>query len=406
MDPKFISIQDFSYNLPEHKIAVFPLEKRDESKLLLYKNHQITDTLFQNLPLNLPEETLLIANNTRVIHARIYFQKLSGSQIEVFCLEPKNLNYEEAFLSKKECTWKVLLGNAKRWKGEILEKEILVHTQLIKLQAELIKKDGAFGVVKFTWVQTEINFGELLHFAGILPLPPYLNRVAGEKDEISYQTLFAKKEGSVAAPTAGLHFTEQVIESLKKKKILQEEITLHVGAGTFMPVKSDTMADHEMHRETVIIAKSTLVQIEKNLIKQKAIVPVGTTSLRTLESLYWFGLKLMQGGLNQKELLVNQWDPYELTESTEPIGSIQAILKMMELNGLDELIGSTQLLIAPGYKFKFADGLITNFHQPNSTLLLLVAAFLGENWKRVYEYALENNFRFLSFGDSSLLWRN
>jgi S-adenosylmethionine:tRNA ribosyltransferase-isomerase len=406
MNPKLISIQEFSYDLPEHKIAVFPLEKRDESKLLLYKNHQITETNFQNLPVNLPEETLLIANNTRVIHARIYFQKPSGSQIEVFCLEPKNLNYEEAFLSKKGCTWKVLLGNAKRWKGEILEKEIIVHSQLIKLKAELIQKDGAFGVVKFHWVQPEINFGELLHYAGILPLPPYLNRVAGEKDEISYQTVFAKKEGSVAAPTAGLHFTERVIENLKKKNIIQEEVTLHVGAGTFMPVKSDTMADHEMHRETIIITKSTLVQIEKNLSKQKAIVPVGTTSLRTLESLYWFGVKLIQGGLNQKELLVNQWDPYELPQKALPIESIRAILKMMDLNDLNELIGSTQLLIAPGYKFKFADGLITNFHQPNSTLLLLVAAFIGEDWKRVYDYALENNFRFLSFGDSSLLWRN
>lgn len=405
MNPKNISISDYSYHLPENKIAKFPIDQRDQSKLLLYKNGSISDKHFYDLPRILPEKSLLVFNNTKVIHARIVFQKISGTQIEIFCLEPLSGNYSLTLGSTQTCTWKCMVGNAKRWRGEILQKEILFRDKTIVLKAQLIAQNHENFTVNFSWNDETLNFAELLQVAGQLPIPPYLNREATEADELNYQTIFAKKEGSVASPTAGLHFTQTVLEQLKNKGIKTSELTLHVGAGTFKPVKSQTMENHEMHSETIFVSLETLINIKKALAKQREIIPVGTTSLRTLESIYWHGVKLLCKIQNEPILHLQQWEVYQLPGHFLPVDAFNAVIINLIENEKHELSGQTQILIAPGYEFKVAHILITNFHQPNSTLLLLVAAWAGNDWTKIYSHALENNYRFLSFGDSSILFK-
>jgi S-adenosylmethionine:tRNA ribosyltransferase-isomerase len=406
MNPRIINIKNFSYELPDEKIAKFPLEKRDESKLLIYKNEKIGESIFKNIDAEIPENALIIFNNTRVIHARLLFKRATGAQIEVFCIEPlDHLDYQLAFTSKETCTWKCMVGNAKRWKeGEALTKDVVTPNGTIQLTVEQQGKSGELFVVKFSWNEPELFFAEVLHHAGILPLPPYLNRDTEVSDEERYQTIYAKVQGSVAAPTAGLHFTDDVFEKLAAKNIMRDEVTLHVGAGTFKPVKSETLAEHEMHEETLFVTLGTLHNIYNCLNENRSLVAVGTTSTRTLESLYWHGIKLIQH--SAKELVdISQWTPYETdTANISALQSIKAVIDHLEAHNETVLQGSTQIIIAPGYTFKIVNVLITNFHQPENTLILLIAAFAGKDWKNIYEYALKNNYRFLSYGDSSILF--
>lgn len=406
MNPKHINIKDFSYQLPDAKIAKFPLDKRDESKLLIYRNEEISETVFKNIHQEIPKNALIIFNNTQVIHARLLFNRATGAQIEVFCIEPlDHLDYQLAFASKKTCTWKCMVGNAKRWKeGEILSKEVKTPNGIIQLTAEQHGKAGELFVVKFKWNDSSLFFAEVLHHAGILPLPPYLNRNTEASDEERYQTIYAKVQGSVAAPTAGLHFTDSVFENLTTKNITRDEVTLHVGAGTFKPVKSNTLAEHEMHEETLFVTLNTLKNIFNSISENNMLVAVGTTSTRTLESLYWHGVKLIQHTA-QKQVSISQWTPYETdVTNISAAQSIKAIIDFLETENETVLHGSTQIIIVPGYTFRIVNALITNFHQPENTLILLIAAFVGDDWKKIYEYALQNNYRFLSYGDSSILF--
>ncbi|MCU0423237.1 MAG: S-adenosylmethionine:tRNA ribosyltransferase-isomerase [Bacteroidia bacterium] len=401
-----INIKDYSYHLPESNIALYPLEKRDESKLLIYQNESITESIFSSLHQHLPQQSLLVFNNTKVIHARLLFKRATGAVIEVFCIEPvDHLDYQLAFTSKHNCIWKCMVGNAKRWKEDILEKWVETPQGQVKLTAEKTKKEGELFVVKFTWDNPYFFFGEILHYAGILPIPPYLNRDTEQSDEERYQTIYASVQGSVAAPTAGLHFTQEVFESLSHHLIDKTEVTLHVGAGTFKPVKSESLQAHEMHEETIYIELASLKKIKKQLHHKLPIVAVGTTSMRTLESVYWYGASLITGNLSDT-LYVSQWQPYEqqllLPTAAE---SIEAVINKLESAKQTTIQGSTQIIIAPGYQFKIVDALITNFHQPENTLILLIAAFVNEDWRKIYDYALQHQFRFLSYGDSSLLWR-
>jgi S-adenosylmethionine:tRNA ribosyltransferase-isomerase len=407
MNPKNLSIQDYTYHLPDDRIAKFPLDQRDESKLLVYKNGTIQDSIFKQIAHELPADSLIVFNNTKVIHARILLQRESGAQIEVFCIEPlDHLDYQLAFASKKSCVWKCMVGNAKRWKeGEVLTKLIDTPAGKTTLRTEKQGKLGELFVVKFSWDNPHLFFAEVLHYAGVLPIPPYLNRDSEQSDEERYQTIYAKVQGSVAAPTAGLHFTDGVFNSFTAKNIRREEITLHVGAGTFKPVKSEVLANHEMHEETIFITLQSLKNIHQCLDAQKPLVAVGTTSIRTLESLYWHGVKLLNN-LTSEVVAVSQWDPYEIHSSEYPASeAIKTIIENLEAQGQTVLQGSTQIIIAPGYRFKMVDALVTNFHQPENTLILLIAAFLGPDWKLVYNHALNNDYRFLSYGDSSLLWK-
>lgn len=402
MHPKDLSIQDFTYHLPDEKIAKFPLSERDESKLLVYKNGKISVDAYKNLPQLLPGNTLLVFNNTKVVEARLLFKNSTGANIELFCLEPAD-NYADittAMLQKQSVLWKCLVGNAKKWKDEFLVKEIL-HTHFsFTLQAKKIEKQNDYFLVEFSWNADEYSFAEVLHFAGQIPLPPYLNRHAEEKDKETYQTVYAKHDGSVAAPTAGLHFTEVLLNNLKEKNIRTSFVTLHVGAGTFKPVKSDTMETHEMHAEFIDVS----VELIESLLNNTAgkIVAVGTTSLRTIESLYWMGVKILNGN---EAAELSQWEAYELPQHYSKEEALAALKNYLQQKNQARLLTKTQIIIAPGYELRIADGLITNFHQPKSTLLLLVAAVIGDDWKKVYDYALENDFRFLSYGDGSLLWK-
>lgn len=405
--PKEINIRDYGYDLPDEKIAKFPLDKRDESKLLVYKNATITDAIFRQIDTFLPENSLVVFNNTRVVHARLLFNRLTGAQIEIFCIEPlHHLDYQQAFVSKQSSTWKCMVGNAKKWKEEWLEKQVETPLGDVILKATKKGNAGELTVVEFTWNNNDLAFAEVLHYAGILPLPPYLNRKTEAADEERYQTVYAKVAGSVAAPTAGLHFTPAVFEQLKQKQITVDEVTLHVGAGTFKPVKAEALADHEMHEETLYVELSTLKNIAACLQAKKTLVAVGTTSMRTLESLFWHGVKIL---LNKagREVEIKQWDAYELElRDITPLQSITAIMEKMEKDNEQVLVGSTQIILAPGYQFKLVDALITNFHQPENTLILLIAAFVGNDWRKIYNHALNNNYRFLSYGDSSLLFKN
>jgi len=405
MRPQEINIKDYTYELPESSIAKFPLEERDQSRLLIYRDGLINESVFADIDKVLPEGSLMVFNNTRVIHARMLFQRATGAQIEIFCIEPAgHHDYQLSFSSKGSCTWKCMVGNAKRWKDDILEKHIAGSNIILK--AEKLNKDEELFQVRFSWEPAELSFAEVLHKAGSLPIPPYLNRDTETIDETRYQTIYAQHDGSVAAPTAGLHFTDRVFQKLDAKQIHRSDVTLHVGAGTFKPVKAGQLSDHEMHEETVLITQETLREILACKEQGKPLIAVGTTSTRTLESIYWYGIKLMNG-MHSEELQVSQWDPYETYDTTpSSIDVLQWLLNYMSSRQLELLQGSTQIIIAPGYRFKLVDILVTNFHQPENTLILLVAAFIGPQWKEVYTYALNNSFRFLSYGDSSVLFRN
>ena len=399
--PQEIRIKDYTYDLPHHRIAEFPLVQRDQSKLLVYRGGRITEDAFFNLPLHLPQGTTLVLNDTRVIEARLFFQKATGGVIEIFCLEPYQQSIEQAMQQKSPALWKCLIGGASKWKhGQVLEKHF--HHNEISLTARYIDKKEDYFLIEFNWQPSSIPFVQILHEAGAIPLPPYIKRQAEKMDWERYQTIFSRHEGSVAAPTAALHFTEKTFQQLKEKNINVDHITLHVGAGTFKPVKTDTLAEHYMHSEPFTVKKEVL----KNLIASDRIVAVGTTSLRTLESLHWIGVKLMK----QKEegFSLEQWEAYDLAEAYGSIifkQSLGGLLQWMEEHSASEIHCRTSLIIVPGYAFKSAEGLITNFHQPQSTLLLLVAAFIGEDWKKLYQHALDKDYRFLSYGDSNLLWK-
>ena len=401
-DIQNIHIKDYSYDLPDERIAKFPLKKRDDSKLLIYKQGKISETVFNRVSEEIPDNTLLIFNNTKVIRARLLFYKETGAKIELFCLEPIAPNkYESVFQQTERCTWLCLIGNFKKWKEGDLQKTIQIENQSVCLKASLKEKIGTGFSIEFSWDNPTVTFAEILETAGELPIPPYLNRKTETSDNETYQTVYSKIKGSVAAPTAGLHFTKEVFDRLSEKNVDCEELTLHVGAGTFRPVKSELIVDHEMHGELFSVKKQI---IEKLLHRSGKIIAVGTTTVRTLESLYCIG-KMLENNPNPASLNVTQWMPYESKSDISTEKALQNILHYLEENQSEQLVASTRIMIVPGYKFKIIDGMITNFHQPQSTLLLLVSAFLNGNWKLVYDYALSHDFRFLSYGDGSLLWR-
>jgi S-adenosylmethionine:tRNA ribosyltransferase-isomerase len=399
-NPKRLSIKDFVYELPDERIAKFPLPERDQSKLLQYRHGQISDHIFTELPQLLPANSLLVFNDTKVVQARLLFQKETGGTIEIFCLEPvaPQREVQLAMQQTGSSTWKCLVGNNKRWKSGPVKLEFQGGT----VQAERVAQQEGHFLIRFTWEPADITFAEVLEQCGKLPLPPYLNREITPDDSTRYQTIYANQQGAVAAPTAGLHFTDRVMEKLQEKSINKAYLTLHVGAGTFKPVKAETMETHEMHAEQLFISRQFLQRLLKHL--GKPVIPVGTTSMRSLESLYWLGAKvLQQPDLPTQELHVSQWQAYETTVIPTAIAAIKALLKYMEQQNTEFLHASTQIIIAPGYTFRVCNGLVTNFHQPESTLLLLVAALIGEDWRKVYAHALNNDYRFLSYGDSSLL---
>jgi S-adenosylmethionine:tRNA ribosyltransferase-isomerase len=391
---EFIHIQDYTYHLPEGRIAFQPLSQRDQSKLLVYKNNKIEHSIFKNLVDFLPEKSLLIFNDTKVIPARLHFQKDSGAEIEIFLLNPvaPEKMLATAMLAKNKCSWQCTIGNLKRWKdGQILLKKI-GNTELT---ASLTNRSE--GTIEFTWPGDQ-TFSEIITGAGTTPLPPYIKRAAEKDDTARYQTIYSNYEGAVAAPTAGLHFTEKVFESLRNKGIEQNFLTLHVSAGTFQPVKTENALEHVMHYEQVTVTRQILDSLSNG---QQVIIAVGTTSMRTLESIYWFGVKLLSDP--QADFSITQHDPYQLPDSISTLESVKAVIAYMDSNGLQNLTGTTSIFIYPGYRVRICRGLITNFHQPGSTLMLLVAAFIGKTWKEVYSQALGHGYRFLSYGDSSLL---
>ena len=391
-----ISIEDYNYSLPDERIAKFPLPKRDESKLLLYRDGKVSESVFKHITDYLPEGSLMVFNNTRVIQARLLFQRATGAQIEVFCLDPAAPHdYELIFQQTEACNWICLIGNAKKWKEPVLSREITVAGQTVRLSAEKVQSYGETHQIRF-------SFAEVLDAAGELPIPPYLHRKTEESDLKTYQTVYSKIKGSVAAPTAGLHFTPEVLADLDAKGFGREELTLHVGAGTFKPVKSETIEGHEMHTEYISVRRSTIERVMQNFGK---IIAVGTTSVRTLESLYYIGVTLAtHPDATSEELVVRQWMPYEdANNRLTPTEALQNILDYLDKHQLNTLITATQIIIAPGYEFKVVKGIVTNFHQPKSTLLLLISAFVKGDWKNIYDYALGHDFRFLSYGDSSLL---
>lgn len=398
INPENIRIEDYSYNLPDEKIAKYPLQERDQSQLLVYNQGDISKDNFINLNNYIDSDSTLVFNNTKVIQARLAFNKSTGAKIEIFCLEPiEPADYNLAFQETEKLKWKCIVGNLKKWKSGKLSKRISVENTEIDLQAERISSDANSHIIEFTWNNDSINFSQILENVGVTPIPPYLNRESETIDKDRYQTIYSKLKGSVAAPTAGLHFTERTLEKLKQKNISIAEVTLHVGAGTFKPVKTETIDEHEMHTEHFIINKKTI----ENLKKANKIVAVGTTSVRTIESIYWLGVKLLT---NQSfESHISQWEAYKLENNISKIDALNAIVQFMDSKNIDQIDASTQIMIFPGYTFKMVDVLITNFHQPKSTLLLLIAAFIGENWKNAYDFALNNEFRFLSYGDSSIL---
>jgi S-adenosylmethionine:tRNA ribosyltransferase-isomerase len=390
-----LKISDYSYELPADRIALYPLTVRDEANLLFYNRGKIAHKKFHDLADLLPENSLLFFNNTKVIPARIHFAKDTGAQIEIFVLSPilPSTLMAEAMQTRNTCTWKCTIGNLKRWgNNQKLKKEITN----IFLEAVLINRED--GIVQFTW-NGDFSFAEIIHLSGQTPLPPYLKRKVEDADKNRYQTIYSQHDGAVAAPTAGLHFTEQVFNTLKKKNIETDFVTLHVSAGTFQPVKTENAIEHTMHSEQIVVSKTNI----KNIIADgKFIVPIGTTSMRTLESVYWYGAKLLLD--DKAEFNISQKDPYTYP-STHPgkTEAIKAVIRKMEVENQSYLIGHSSIYIYPGYDFKICEGIITNFHQPGSTLILLIAAFIGADWKKVYQEALQNNYRFLSYGDSSLL---
>ncbi len=396
-----ISIAEYNYNLPEERIAKYPLDERSDSKLLIFKDGKISESNFHQIDTFIPENSLLTFNNTKVIQARMQFQKTTGAQIEVFCLEPvEPADTNLVFQSNETCIWKCIIGNSKKWKNGILTKILSVNNDTVHLNIERLSIEADAQIIRFTW-DKNYSFSDIIETAGKIPIPPYLNRDTEEIDTNRYQTVYSNHKGSVAAPTAGLHFTQPILERLNKKHIQQSYVTLHVGAGTFKPVKTDNVSDHEMHIEHFFVELETL----QNLLKFEGnVTSTGTTTVRTLESIYWLGVKLLEG---IEEFYIKQWDAYKLPQHYSLKEAISALFDFLETNQRVRIESHTGIMIAPGYQFKVVDRLITNFHQPSSTLLLLIAAFTGgDNWKRIYEYALKNGFRFLSYGDSSLLFKN
>jgi S-adenosylmethionine:tRNA ribosyltransferase-isomerase len=401
MHPSQLRIEDFTYRLPDEQIAKYPLSERDSSRLLIYDAGIIKEDTYRHIASHIPPDSLLVFNQTKVVYARLLFKKDTGSTIEVFCLEP-HAQYPElqtALLQKRKVWWNCMVGGASKWKhGMVLT--IAHEDPTFTVSATIVDKQPGYFTIELTW-DADLTFAEVLHYTGKVPLPPYLHREAEAGDEATYQTIYAKDEGSVAAPTAGLHFTEAVFESLTQKGVSKDFVTLHVGAGTFKPVKSETMQEHDMHAEWIDVSAATI----KNLLAHTGhIVAVGTTSMRTLESLYWIGVKLLQGLPITQDISVSQWDPYDIHTEITAIEALQAILNWLEANEQTHLVTRTQILIAPDYTFRIVRGLVTNFHQPQSTLLLLVSAIVGQEWRIIYNYALDNGFRFLSYGDGCLLW--
>lgn len=402
MHPKNLKIQDYSYHLPAERIAQFPLEERDASKLLVYRAGTMQEDTYRNIDQHLAPQSLMVFNQTKVIQVRLYFKKVTGGVIEIFCLEPDERypDMQTAMSQKGKVYWQCLIGGAQKWKDNA---SIFLDVEELNLRVAATieqKKDGYF-VLAFDWQDDSINFAELLHVAGRVPLPPYMQRAATEADKDRYQTIYAREEGSVAAPTAGLHFTPRVFDALKARDIHQAYLTLHVGAGTFKQVKSDTIGGHDMHSEWIEVELTFIQQLRQHL---GSVVAVGTTSLRTLESLYWIGLKLHHGRSIQWEKdAIQQWEPYELEADISAAEALDALIDWMKKTQKLKIVTRTQILIAPGYRAKIAQSLVTNFHQPDSTLLLLIAALIGEDWKAMYDYALQNDFRFLSYGDGCLL---
>ena len=416
MNPRNIRISDYDYPLPDERIAKFPIAQRDHSQLLVYNKGRVGADLFLNLPDYLPSGALMVFNNTKVIQARLHFRKETGALIEVFLLEPAiPSDYELMFQTNERCSWYCLIGNLKKWKEGSLTRTLTVNDVPVTIKATRRGEHGTSHLIEFEWSTPNSqtpellnsrtpelpSFAEILDTMGELPIPPYLNRETQESDKTTYQTVYSKIKGSVAAPTAGLHFTPEVLAALDAKGIDREELTLHVGAGTFKPVKSEQIEGHEMHTEFIAVRRQT---VEKLLRHDCRAIAVGTTSVRTLESLYWMGLKLLrQPDLTADQLHVAQWEPYATGTAVPPTTALQALRDWMERNHLDVLHSSTQIIIAPGYDYKIVKMLVTNFHQPKSTLLLLVSAFVGGDWRTIYDYALRHGFRFLSYGDSSLL---
>lgn len=403
MKTKEIQIQDYSYALPDERIAKFPIAERDHSKLLIYNKGEVGEDVFYHLPKHLPQGALMVFNNTKVIQARLHFRKETGALIEIFLLEPaKPADYEQMFQTRDCCQWLCIIGNQKKWKEGALSRTLDINGQQMTITATRKGEAGTSQLIEFQW-NGGASLAEVIDAIGELPIPPYLNRKAEESDKTTYQTVYSKIKGSVAAPTAGLHFTERVLADLDQRGIEREELTLHVGAGTFKPVKSATIGEHDMHTEYVAVRRHT---IERLLAHNGEAIAVGTTSVRTLESLYYMGLKVLRNpDLKEEDLHVRQWEPYEEVsgENPEVKEVLQALLDWMVRNDLTVLHSSTQIIIAPGYDYKIVRMLVTNFHQPQSTLLLLVSAFVKGDWRKIYDYALSHDFRFLSYGDSSLL---
>lgn len=401
-ETKHIKISDYNYPLPDERIAKFPLPVRDQSKLLVYRHGEVSETRFTSLPDYLEAGELMIFNNTKVIQARLHFRKETGALIEIFCLEPIQPNdYVLNFQQTSHAAWLCMIGNLKKWKEGSLHKEMNVKGHTITLTATRGECRGTSHWVDFTWDNPEITFADILEVFGELPIPPYLNRETQESDKETYQTVYSKIKGSVAAPTAGLHFTERVLQALRDKGVDLEEVTLHVGAGTFKPVKSEEIEGHEMHTEYISVNRQA---IEKLIAHGGKAIAVGTTSVRTLESLYYIGVTIASHpDAGQEELHVRQWQPYETHPTMTTVESLQQILDYMKRHELEALHTSTQIIIAPGYTYHIVQKMVTNFHQPQSTLLLLVSAFVKGDWRTIYDYALAHDFRFLSYGDSSLL---
>lgn len=405
---KNINITEYDYPLPDERIAKYPLPERDASKLLVLRDDTIRDDVFRNIGKYLPEKSVLVFNETKVVRARLQFVKESGAAIEIFCLEPVtgNGDYQLAFSASSPVEWHCLVGNSRRWKDGTLSMPLTINKSIgthscasVKLYAQRLEKNDAYSTIRFSWEPAEISFADVLEAAGEIPLPPYLHREAEPSDRERYQTVFAKYEGSVAAPTASLHLTKPLIAKLKEMGHTIEEVTLHVGAGTFRPVATDTIGEHEMHSESIIVKRQTIEHLRDNI--DKTIIPVGTTSMRTIESVYWIGVMLLEQGFDERNLHVNQWFPYQdrtLLPSAKE--SLEAILRYLDTHHLDALHATTALMIAPSCPIMITKALITNFHQPKSTLLLLVSALIGDKWKEAYQFALDHGFRFLSYGDS------
>ncbi len=406
MNIKEIRIEDFDYALPDERIAKYPLEERDSSNLLYWRNGTIEKMHFYDLPDLLSREHLLIYNNTKVIQARLHFQKETGATIEIFCLEPHSpADYNLVFQENKSCVWKCLVGNSKKWKEGALKQTMSIRNILFELRAVRIESanEGMSHLVRFEWDNEDILFSDILSHFGELPIPPYLNRATEEKDKETYQTVYSKIDGSVAAPTAGLHFTKDVLRRLALNGVREDEVTLHVGAGTFQPVKSEEIGDHPMHREIISVSKRV---IEDLIASEGHVVAVGTTSVRTLESLYYLGCRIARNPENP-DLMVEQWEPYENDYTLTTAEALQTIVDYLNRNHLAAIDAATRIMIVPSFQFRVVNKIITNFHQPKSTLLLLISAFVGiDRWRAIYEFAMDNGFRFLSYGDSSLLERN